>query len=257
MDNEVTVCDIHLMGKKTYSSGNLHLITKISQEISYVLQTLGYQPVESSEIETENYNFELLGMPNGHPARDEQGTFYLNNKLLLRTHTSGTQIRIFSKYSNKEIKFFTIGKVYRRDETDSTHTHQFTQLEIVAVGKDISFAFLKSNLEFLLKEILGKDCQFRFRPSYFPFTVPSVEIDARCFKCYGKGCLFCKQDGWIELGGAGLIHPQVLANCNYENDRFTGLAMGLGVERILMIKYGIDSLGHFYNNDLRFLRQFF
>ena len=195
-------------------------------------------------------------MPPEHSARGMHDTFYLNANLLLRTHTSNTQIRVLENNPNQELKIITAGKVYRRDEDDATHTHQFTQIEGFVVGRDISFSHLKGTLELVLKKLFGENNPIRFRPSYFPFTEPSVEVDARCILCQGKGCNICKKTGWVEILGAGLIHPQVLKNCGYDNQKFTGFAFGLGVERLLMIKHGIEDIRHFYLNDIRFLKQF-
>jgi phenylalanyl-tRNA synthetase alpha chain len=247
--------DIYLEGKK-FPLGNLHPITQIIQKVYDILIPLGYQVAESPEIETEEYNFNKLNIPPDHPARDMHDTFYLTNDLLLRTHTSNTQIRWLENNPNQELKVISAGKVYRRDEDDATHTHQFTQLEGFAVGKNINFSHLKGTVELVLKELFGKEHPIRFRPSYFPFTEPSVEVDACCIPCQGKGCSLCKKTGWVEILGAGLIHPQVLKNCGFDNQKFTGLAFGLGVERLLMIKYGVEDIRNFYLNDLRFLRQF-
>jgi phenylalanyl-tRNA synthetase alpha chain len=247
--------DIYLEGKKN-PLANLHPITQIIQRIYDIFLSLGYQIAESNEIETEEYNFNKLNIPPGHPARDMHDTFYLKADLLLRTHTSNTQIRIMESNPNQEIKVITAGKVYRRDEDDATHTHQFTQIEGFMVGRDISFAHLKGTLELVLKKLFGENHPIRFRPSYFPFTEPSVEVDAQCIQCGGSGCNLCKKTGWVEILGAGLIHPQVLTNCGYDQEKFTGFAFGLGVERLLMIKYGVEDIRYFYNNDIRFLRQF-
>jgi len=247
--------DIYLEGKKV-SLGNLHPITQIIRRIYDTLIPLGYQIAEGPEIETEEYNFNKLNIPPNHPARDMHDTFYLNNNLLLRTHTSNTQIRLMESNPNQELKIISAGKVYRRDEGDKTHTHQFTQLEGFMIGQNVNFSHLKGTLELILKEIFGKDHSIRFRPAYFPFTEPSVEVDAYCVSCQGQGCSICKQTGWVEILGAGLIHPQVLKNCGFDNQKFTGFAFGLGIERLLMIKYGIEDIRNFYLNDIRFLKQF-
>ena len=247
--------DIYLEGKKI-PLGNLHPITQIIQKIYEILTPLGYQIVESPEVETEEYNFNKLNIPPDHPARDMHDTFYLNDGLLLRTHTSNTQIRLLENNPNQELRIISAGKVYRRDEDDATHTHQFTQLEGFAVGQNVNFSHLKGTIELLLKELFGKDHPIRFRPSYFPFTEPSVEVDAQCIPCRGQGCNICKKTGWVEILGAGLIHPQVLKNCGFDNQKFTGFAFGLGIERLLMIKYGVEDIRNFYLNDIRFLRQF-
>ena len=247
--------DIYLEGKRI-PFANLHPLTQIIQRIYDIFLPLGYQIAESSEIESEEYNFSKLNMPAEHPARDMHDTFYLNANLLLRTHTSNTQTRVMENNPNQELKIITAGKVYRRDEDDATHTHQFTQIEGFVVGQDISFSQLKGTLELVLKKLFSENHPIRFRPSYFPFTEPSIEVDAQCLSCQGKGCNICKKTGWVEILGAGLIHPNVLKNCGYDNQRFTGFAFGLGIERLLMIKEGVEDIRDFYLNDIRFLRQF-
>jgi phenylalanyl-tRNA synthetase alpha chain len=247
--------DTHLEGKKN-SLANLHPITQIVQKIYDIFIPLGYQISESSEIETEEYNFDKLNMAADHSARDMHDTFYLDANHLLRTHTSNTQIRTMENNPNQALKIITSGKVYRRDEDDATHTHQFTQIEGLLVGHDVSFSHLKGTLELVLKKLFGANHPVRFRPSYFPFTEPSVEVDAQCLLCQGKGCNICKKSGWVEILGAGLVHPKVLENCGFDSKKFTGFAFGLGVERLLMIQYGIEDIRHFYLNDKRFLRQF-
>ncbi|MCE8167835.1 MAG: phenylalanine--tRNA ligase subunit alpha [Candidatus Moeniiplasma glomeromycotorum] len=247
--------DVYREGKK-FPRANLHPITQIIQKVYDIFLPLGYQIVESSEIETEEYNFNKLNMLPEHPARDMHDTFYLNNDFLLRTHTSNTQIRILENNPNQELKIITAGKVYRRDEDDATHTHQFTQIEGLVVGRDISFSHLKGTLELILKKLFGINHPIRFRPTYFPFTEPSIEVDAQCLPCQSQGCNICKKTGWVEILGAGLVHPQVLKNCGFDSQKFTGFAFGLGVERLLMIKYGIEDIRHFYLGDMRFLKQF-
>lgn len=192
--NQEQGIDIYLEGKKI-PLGNLHPLTQIIQKIYDILISLGYQIVESPEIETEEYNFNKLNIPPEHPARNMHDTFYLNDGLLLRTHTSNTQIRLLESNPNQELKVVSVGKVYRRDEDDATHTHQFTQLEGFVVGRKINFSHLKGTVELILKELFGKEHPIRFRPSYFPFTEPSVEVDAQCFPCYGQGCHICKKSG--------------------------------------------------------------
>lgn len=247
--------DIYLEGKKI-PLANLHPLTQLIQKVYDIFLRLGYQIVESPEIETEENNFTLLNMPANHPARDMHDTFYLNDNWLLRTHTTTIQPWVMKKNLNKELRIISAGKVYRRDEDDATHTHQFTQVDCFAVGKNISFSHLKSTIELVTKELLGKEANIRFRPSYFPFTEPSVEVDATCTRCQGKECSVCKGTGWVEIAGAGLIHPQVLKNCGFNNQKFSGFAFAFGLERLLMIRYGIEDIRHFYLNDVRFLRQF-
>ncbi|CAG8833034.1 23367_t:CDS:2, partial [Gigaspora margarita] len=247
--------DFYLEGKKI-PVANFHPLTQLTYELYDIFLRLGYQIAESPEIDTEKNNFTLLNMPPGHPARAMQDTFYLPNNLLLRTQTTTIQPWLMSQNPNTEIKIISVGKVYRRDDDDATHTHQFTQVDVFAVAKNISFSHLKGTLELVVKELLGKEQTIRLRPSYFPFTEPSVEIDAVCVQCRGQGCNICKKTGWVEIAGAGLIHPQVLKNCGFKNPKFTGLAFAFGLERLLMIKYGIEDIRHFYLNDIRFLRQF-
>lgn len=247
--------DTDLEGKRI-SLANLHPITQIVQKIYDIFIPLGYQISESSEIESEEYNFDKLNMAADHSARDMHDTFYLGAGYLLRTHTSNTQIRVMENNPNQALKIITSGKVYRRDEDDATHTHQFTQIEGLMVGHNISFSHLKGTLELVLKNLFGQNHPIRFRPSYFPFTEPSVEVDAQCLLCQGEGCNVCKKTGWVEILGAGLVHPQVLKNCGFDSKKFTGFAFGLGIERLLMIQYGIEDIRHFYLNDIRFLRQF-
>ncbi|CAG8788085.1 3264_t:CDS:2, partial [Racocetra fulgida] len=228
---------------------NLHPLTQLVYAVYDIFLRLGYQIVEGPEIETEENNFTSLNMPPGHPARAMQDTFYLPNNLLLRTQTTAIQPRIMQQNPNTEMKIISVGKVYRRDEDDATHTHQFTQVDGFAVAKNISFSHLKGTLELVVKELLGKEQKIRLRPSYFPFTEPSVEVDAICVQCRGQGCNICKKTGWVEIAGAGLIHPQVLKNCGFKNPKFTGLAFAFGLERLLMIKYGIGDIRNFYLND--------
>ncbi|CAG8732815.1 30649_t:CDS:2 [Racocetra persica] len=229
--------DIYREGKKL-PVANLHPLTQLISKIYDIFQRLGYQIAESPEIETEKNNFTSLNMPPGHPARAMQDTFYLNNDLLLRTQTTAIQPRVMQQNPNAEIKIISAGKVYRRDDDDATHTHQFTQVDGFAVGKNISFSHLKGTLELVVKELLGQEQNIRLRPSYFPFTEPSVEVDAVCVQCQGQGCNICKKTGWVEIAGAGLIHPQVLKNCGFKNPKFTGLAFAFGLERgIFSIPY--------------------
>lgn len=247
-------------GKKI-NLGSIHPITKIINEIYDFFSYLGYEVIESSEIENEENNFDKLNMPADHPARGMHDTFYLeNDNLLLRTHTSNTQIRVMRENPNKDLRVVSSGKVYRRDEDDATHTHQFTQLEVFSIGKGISFSNLKGTIESFLEKIFGRNHPIRFRPSYFPFTEPSVEVDAKCVNCSSnktiKDCKVCKGTGWVEILGAGLIHDKVLENCGFDSKKFTGFAFGLGIERLLMIQHGIEDIRNFYLNDSRFLSQF-
>lgn len=238
-------------------NGNLHPLTQVINEIQDFFVSLGYSINEGQEIEEDLYNFELLNIPGDHPARDMQDTFYFDAKHLLRTHTSPVQVR--NMIDNKEkspIRMICPGKVYRRDEDDATHSHQFMQIEGLVVDKDISLADLKGTLELFAKHIFGSKTQIRFRPSYFPFTEPSIEVDVTCHMCNSKGCNVCKHTGWIEVLGAGLVHPNVLTNSGYDPEVYQGFAFGLGVERIAMLKYGVDDIRHFYTNNIDFLKQF-
>ena len=247
--------DITLEGKNL-PLAYLHPLTQLTQKIYDFFSRLGYQIIESPEIETEENNFTKLNMPPSHPARDMQDTFYLSNDLLLRTHTTNIQSRILSENPNTELKVISAGKVCRRDDDDATHTHQFTQVDCFVVGKDISFSHLKGTLILLVKELFSEQQIIRLRPSYFPFTEPSVEVDAACVQCQKKGCEICKKTGWVEIAGAGLIHPQVLQNCGFNTKIYSGFAFAFGLERLLMIKYGIENIRNFYLNDIQFLQQF-
>jgi len=217
---------------------------------------LGYNVVTGPEVESDHYNFEFLNIPKDHPARDMQDSFYINPYYLLRTHTSPVQARVMQ--TNKEktpIKIISPGKVYRRDD-DATHSHQFIQIETLVIDENITFADLKGTLELVAKHLFGEDRKIRLRPSYFPFTEPSVEVDVSCFECNGKGCSLCKETGWIEILGAGMVHPNVLKMSGYDSEKYQGFAIGMGIDRIAMLKYGISDIRHFYTNDLRLLEQF-
>jgi phenylalanyl-tRNA synthetase alpha chain len=249
--------DITLPGTKM-NVGNIHPLIRTVEEIEDIFMTMGYDVVEGPEIEQDLYNFEKLNLPKGHPARDAQDTFYITDEeILLRTQTSGVQARTMD--ANKEkgpIRIICPGKVYRRDDDDATHSHQFMQLEALVVDKNISVADLKGTLETVIRKIFGEERQIRLRPSFFPFTEPSFEVDITCFKCGGKGCAICKDTGWIEVLGSGQVHPNVLKNCGYDPTIYTGFAIGIGIERIAMLKYGITDIRNFYTNDLRFLKDF-
>ena len=248
--------DITLPSTKLVS-GSLHPLTRVINEIQDIFISMGYDVVEGPEIEEDLYCFEKLNLPKDHPARDAQDTFYINSELLLRTQTSGVQARTME--SNKEkspIRIICPGKVYRRDYDDATHSHQFMQLEALVVDKNISVANLKGTLEELARKLFGNDREIRLRPSFFPFTEPSFEIDVTCFKCGGKGCSMCKDTGFIEILGSGQVHPNVLRDSGYDPEIYTGFAIGMGIERIAMLKYGITDIRNFYINDLRFLNDF-
>lgn len=234
--------------------GHIHPITQTMHEIIDVFNRLGFEVAGGPEIETEYYNFDALNMPKDHPSRDMQDTFFLENNLILRTHTSPVQIRVMEK-NKPPLRIIAPGKVYRPD-ADISHSPMFHQIEGFMVDYNISLADLKGILSSFLIQIFGKDRQVRFRPSYFPFTEPSAEVDISCAICNGKGCRVCKETGWIEILGAGMIHPNVFRAVGYPEDLYTGFAFGLGVERITMLKYGINDIRMFFENDIRFLEQF-
>ena len=238
--------------------GSIHPLERVIEEIEEIFISMGYDVVEGPEIETDEYCFEKLNLPKNHPARDAQDTFYIEDEeILLRTQTSGVQARTMDDNKEKSpIRIICPGKVYRRDDDDATHSHQFMQLEALVVDKDISVANLKGTLDILIKKLFGEDREVRLRPSFFPFTEPSFEVDVSCSKCNGKGCAICKETGWIEVLGSGEVHPNVLRNCGYDPEVYTGFAIGMGIERIAMLKYGITDIRSFYTNDLRFLKDF-
>ncbi|MFV0379623.1 MAG: phenylalanine--tRNA ligase subunit alpha [Anaerorhabdus sp.] len=239
------------------SYGTLHPLTIITQEIEDLFLGMGYKVANGPEVEKDLYNFEKANIPADHPARDMQDTFYINAIDLLRTHTTAIQTRELEKQANNlPIKIICPGKVYRRDSDDATHSHQFTQIEGLVVAEDITLSDLKGTLLKMANHMFGEGREIRFRPSYFQFTEPSVEIDVTCHMCNGKGCPTCKQSGWIEILGGGMVHPKVLEMANIDSKKYSGFAFGLGVERVAMLKYGIDDIRHFYNNDKKFLSIF-
>ncbi|WML30501.1 phenylalanine--tRNA ligase subunit alpha [Neobacillus sp. OS1-32] len=248
--------DVTLPGRPV-KLGNHHPLTKIIEEIEDLFIGMGYEVAEGPEVEQDYYNFEALNLPKGHPARDMQDSFYITEDILLRTHTSPVQARTMEKHEGKgSIKIICPGKVYRRDNDDATHSHQFMQIEGLVVGENIRMSDLKGTLEVFAKKIFGEDREIRLRPSFFPFTEPSVEMDISCKICGGHGCSVCKHTGWIEILGAGMVHPNVLEMAGYDSRVFNGFAFGMGPERIAMLKYGVDDIRHFYTNDVRFLKQF-
>ena len=245
------------MDAPDFSIGHHHLLTQIVDEIEDLFIGMGYLVKEGPEIESDERNFEMLNLPKNHPARDMQDSFYISEDTLLRTHTSPVQVRTMLEYGGKKpVKIICPGKVYRRDDDDATHSHQFMQIEGLVVDKDTSMSDLKGTLLTIAQAMFGKDRQIRLRPSYFPFTEPSVEVDVTCSKCDGKGCAMCKYTGYIEILGAGMVHDNVLRMSGYDPEVYQGFAFGVGVERLAMLKYGIDDIRHFYTNDLRFLKQF-
>lgn len=247
--------DVTLPGKETLK-GNMHVLSKTIEELEDIFIGMGYEIAEGPEVEEDLYNFEMMNLPKDHPARDMQDTFYITQSNLLRTHTSPVQARVMLEKKGKPIKVVCPGKVYRRDNDDATHSHQFMQMEGLVVGENITMADLKGTLTEIFNKVLAQGTKVRFRPSYFPFTEPSVEVDVTCFKCGGKGCPLCKGNGWIEVLGAGMVHPNVLKMAGYDPEKYQGFAFGIGIERITMLKYGIDDIRNFYINDPRFIKQF-
>ena len=247
--------DVTLPGRKV-RQGNRHPLTRVVEEIEDLFVSMGYEIAEGPEVEKDYYNFEALNLPKGHPARDMQDTFYITEETLLRTHTSPVQARTMEKKKGEPIRIICPGKVFRRDNDDATHSHQFMQIEGLVIGENIRMSDLKGTLDALAKKMFGDDREIRLRPSFFPFTEPSVEMDISCFKCGGKGCNVCKHTGWIEILGAGMVHPNVLEMAGYDSKKVSGFAFGIGAERIAMLKYGVDDIRHFYTNDSRFLSQF-
>ena len=244
--------DITLPATKI-KQGSPNILEKIIEEVEELLMSMGYDVVDGPEIEEDKYNFELLNIPKGHPARDAQDTFYLkDNEILLRSQTSPVQARTMLEGKGEiPIRMICPGKTYRRDDDDATHSHQFMQIEGLLVDKDISLSDLKGTFDEIAKKLFGSEVKTRFRPSYYQFTEPSVETDISCFVCHGKGCSLCKNTGWITVAGAGIVHPSVLRNCGYDPSVWTGFAFGFGAERLAMLKYGINDIRTFYNTDLR------
>lgn len=249
--------DVTLPGREI-KRGTPHLLTRVLEELEDLFISMGYQVVEGPEVETDLYNFGKMNLPKDHPARDMQDTFYVTEDVLLRTQTSPVQARTMEKhdFSKGPLKMISPGKVYRRDDDDATHSHQFQQIEGLVVDKQITMGDLKGTLEVVAKQMFGSERSIRLRPSYFPFTEPSVEVDVSCFKCSGTGCSVCKQTGWIEVLGAGMVHPNVLEMSGVDSTIYGGFAFGMGLERFAMLKYGVDDIRHFYQNDVRFLHQF-
>ncbi|MBC2004296.1 phenylalanine--tRNA ligase subunit alpha [Listeria booriae] len=238
--------------------GTAHLLTQVVEEIEDLFIGMGYTIAEGPEVEKEYYNFEALNLPKDHPARDMQDSFYITENTLLRTQTSPVQARVMEQhdFTNGPIKIICPGKVYRRDNDDATHSHQFTQIEGLVVDENITLADLKGTLTVLAKKMFGEDREVRLRPSFFPFTEPSVEMDISCFKCGGEGCRVCKGTGWIEILGSGMVHPNVLEMSGIDSKKYSGFAFGMGPERVAMLKYAVDDIRHLYTNDLRFTKQF-
>ena len=249
--------DITLPGTKV-PGGSANILERIIEEVEDLLMSMGYDVVDGPEIEEDHYNFELLNIPKNHPARDAQDTFYVeDDKLLLRSQTSPVQARVMlANKGEKPIRMICPGKTYRRDDDDATHSHQFMQIEGLLIDKKVSLSDLKGTFDVIAKKLFGEDCKTRFRPSYYPFTEPSVETDISCFNCHGKGCPICKNTGWITVAGAGMVNPKVLEDCGYDPKKWQGFAFGFGAERLAMLKYGINDIRAFYNTDLRELKNF-
>lgn len=248
------VIDVTLPAKKN-KVGHRHPNTIALEEVENIFIGMGYEVVEGPEVEYDYYNFEALNIPANHPAKDEQDTFYINDKIVLRTQTSPVQVRQMEK-GKLPIRMIAPGRVFRSDEVDATHSPSFHQIEGLVVDKDITFADLKGTLAEFAKELFGEDTKVKFRPHHFPFTEPSAEVDVTCFKCGGKGCRFCKGSGWIEILGCGMVHPRVLKMSGIDPEEYSGFAFGVGLERIALLKYEIDDMRLLYENDDRFLRQF-
>ena len=250
--------DITLPSNKI-KRGSIHPINRIIEDLEDLFVSMGYDVVTGPELETDEYCFERLNLPKGHPARDMQDSFYINNEYVLRTQTSAVQARTMMANTEKTpIRMITAGKTYRRED-DATHSHQFNQIEGLVIDykeRNVSLADLKGTLEIFVNKIIGANLDLRFRPSYFPFTEPSYEVDVTCFKCGGKGCSLCKHTGWIEVLGAGIVHPNVLKINGYDPEKFSGFAFGTGIDRLAMFRYGITDMRYLYANDVRFLSQF-
>ncbi|GIP57134.1 phenylalanine--tRNA ligase subunit alpha [Paenibacillus woosongensis] len=248
--------DVTLPGRPL-KQGGIHPLNQVIQDIEDIFIGMGYRIAEGPEVETDYYNFEALNLPKNHPARDMQDSFYLTEDLLMRTQTSPVQVRTMEAMKGEvPVKVICPGRVYRRDDDDATHSFQFHQIEGLVIGKNIRMSDLKGTLLQFTREMFGPNTQIRLRPSFFPFTEPSVEVDVTCVKCGGNGCRVCKQTGWLEILGSGMVHPRVLEMSGYDPEQYSGFAFGMGVERIAMLKYGVDDIRHFFNNDLRFLGQF-
>ena len=248
------VLDVTLPSKKN-QVGHRHPNTIALEEVERIFVGMGYEVVEGPEIEKDYYNFEALNIPKDHPARDEQDTFYINDEIVLRTQTSPVQVRTMEK-GKLPIRMIAPGRVFRSDEVDATHSPSFHQIEGLVIDKNITFADLKGTLAEFAKELFGESTKVKFRPHHFPFTEPSAEVDVSCFKCGGKGCRFCKGSGWIEILGCGMVHPKVLRMSGIDPEEYSGLAFGMGLERIALLKYEIDDMRLLYENDARFLKQF-
>jgi len=246
--------DVTLPGNRP-AQGKRHPLQQVLDEIKEIFLGMGFDTVAGPEVEYDHYNFEMLNMPRSHPARDTQDTFYITENILLRTQTSPMQVRTMEK-GELPIRVIVPGRVYRSDAVDATHSPLFHQIEGLVVDKGITFSDLKGTLEVFIRKLYGEETKARFRPHHFAYTEPSAEMDMSCFKCGGKGCSMCKGEGWIEILGCGVVHPDVLRNCGIDPDVYSGYAFGMGLERITMMRYNIDDMRLLYENDMRFLRQF-
>ena len=251
---EHEVIDVTLPAKKN-RVGHTHPNTMVLEEVERIFTGMGYEVVEGPEVEYDYYNFEALNIPANHPAKDEQDTFYITDKILLRTQTSPVQVRVMEN-KKPPIRMIAPGRVFRADEVDATHSPSFHQIEGLVIDKNITFSDLKGTLAEFARQLFGKDTKVKFRPHHFPFTEPSAEMDVSCFKCGGKGCRFCKGEGWIEILGCGMVHPRVLRMSGIDPEEYSGFAFGIGQERITLLKYEIDDMRLLYENDDRFLKQF-
>lgn len=245
--------DVTLPGRAV-KYGRTHPVTQVAREICSIFSSFGFSVVEGPEVELDYYNFEALNIPKDHPARDMQDTFYIEENIVLRTHTSPVQVRVMEKIK-PPVRILSPGKVYRRD-SDVSHTPMFHQIEGLLVDEGITFGDLKGILAVFLRQVFGQETKIRFRPSFFPFTEPSAEVDICCVMCKGEGCRVCKQSGWLEILGSGMVDPAVFKYVGYDSEKYTGFAFGLGLERIAMLKYGVSDIRLFFENDFRFLRQF-
>ncbi len=248
--------DITLPSKKR-RAGSRHPLTIVREEIEDLFISMGYDVVDGPEVEKDLYAFEMLNLPKGHPAREAQDSFYITEEMLLRPHTSPVQVRsMLANQEKKPFKLICPGKTYRRDDDDATHSHQFSQIEGLVVGENISLSDLKGTLELFAKKMFGESREIRFRASFFPFTEPSYEVDVSCFKCGTKGCNICKGTGWIEILGCGMVHPNVLEGCGFDHNKYQGFAFGVGIERVASLKYGVNNIRDYFTNDYRFLKNF-
>jgi phenylalanyl-tRNA synthetase alpha chain len=246
--------DVTMPGKK-FDLGKKHPLTIVMDEIKEIFLGMGFDVVSGPEVETDYYNFEALNLPKDHPARDTQDTFYITENTLLRTQTSPVQIRTMEQ-RKPPIRIISPGRVYRSDALDATHSPVFHQIEGLVVDRNVTMSDLKGTLEMFIKGLYGEEAKIRFRPHHFPFTEPSAEVDVMCFNCHGEGCRLCKGEGWIEVLGAGMVHPKVLQNCGIDPEEYSGFAFGVGLERVVMRRFNIDDIRMFFENDMRFLDQF-